>query len=242
MKYSLVSREVIADSVEIVAMAHMFDGLVLVSSCDKIVPGMLMAALRLNIPSIMISGGPMLAGFTFESGAIDLISVYEAVGKVSSGQMTEEQLKIMEEYACPSCGSCSGMFTANSMNCLSEAIGMALPGNGTILAVTSERVRLAKKTGMKIMSLVEKDIKPRDIATIDAFENAITVDMAIGASTNTVLHLPAIANEAGIKLPLDLFDKISKKTPNLCKISPAGFHHMEDLYKAGGIYAVMSEL
>ncbi len=242
MRYSLVSREVIADSIEIVAMAHMFDGLVFIPNCDKIVPGMMMAALRLNIPSIFISGGPMLAGFTLESGPIDLISVYEAVGKVSSGQMTEQQLKIMEECACPSCGSCSGMFTANSMNCLTEALGLALPGNGTILAVSSERIRLAKKAGMKIMSLVEKDIKPRDITTEKAFENAIIVDMAIGASTNTVLHLPAIANEAGIKLSLDLFDKISKQTPNLCKISPAGSHHMEDLYRAGGIYAVMNEL
>ncbi|MCL5674135.1 MAG: dihydroxy-acid dehydratase [Candidatus Omnitrophica bacterium] len=242
MKYSLVSREVIADSVEIMAMSHMFDGLVLIPNCDKIIPGMMMAALRLNIPSILISGGPMLAGFSSEFGTIDLISVYEAVGKVSSGQMTEEQLKIMEEYACPSCGSCSGMFTANSMNCLSEAIGMALPGNGTILAVTSERIRLAKKAGMKIMELVEKDIKPKDITTKEAFENAITVDMAIGASTNTVLHLPAIANEAGISLSLDVFDRISKKTPNLCRISPAGTHHMEDLYRAGGIYGVMNEL
>ena len=242
MKYSLVSREVIADTVEIMAMAHGFDGLVLITDCDKIIPGMMMAALRLNLPSILVSGGPMLAGVCPDMGVVDLISVFEAVGKISSGQMTEQQLKILEEYACPTCGSCSGMFTANSMNCLSEVLGMALPYNGTIPAVHSARIRLAKKAGMRIVELVQQGIKIRDIVNIRSFENAIAVDMAIGASTNTVLHLPAIANEAGIQLTVDLFDRISKKVPNLCKISPAGSHHMEDLDRAGGIPAVIKEL
>ncbi|MCM8806088.1 MAG: dihydroxy-acid dehydratase [Candidatus Omnitrophica bacterium] len=242
MKYSLVSREVIADTVEIMAMAHGFDGLVLITDCDKIIPGMMMAALRLNLPSILVSGGPMLAGVCPDMGVVDLISVFEAVGKISSGQMTEQQLKILEEYACPTCGSCSGMFTANSMNCLSEVLGMALPYNGTIPAVHSARIRLAKKAGMRIVELVQQGIKIRDIVNIRSFENAIAVDMAIGASTNTVLHLPAIANEAGIQLTVDLFDRISKNVPNLCKISPAGSHHMEDLDRAGGIPAVIKEL
>jgi len=242
MKYSLVSREVIADTVEIMAMAHGFDGLILITDCDKIIPGMMMAALRLNLPSILVSGGPMLAGVCPDMGVVDLISVFEAVGKISSGQMTEQQLKILEEYACPTCGSCSGMFTANSMNCLSEVLGMALPYNGTIPAVHSTRIRLAKKAGMRIVELVQQGIKIRDIVNIRSFENAIAVDMAIGASTNTVLHLPAIANEAGIQLTVDLFDRISKKVPNLCKISPAGSHHMEDLDRAGGIPAVIKEL
>lgn len=242
MKYSLVSRELIADSVEIMAMAHGFDGIVLVTDCDKIIPGMMMAALRLNLPSILVSGGPMLAGKCPGLGTVDLISVFEAVGKVSSKEMNEEMLDILEEYACPTCGSCAGMFTANSMNCLSEVLGFALPYNGTIPAVNSARIRLAKMSGMRIMELVKNDIKIRDIVTKGSFENAIAVDMAIGASTNTVLHLPAIANEAGIQLSLDLFDKISKKVPNLCKISPAGSHHMEDLDRAGGIPAVMKEL
>ncbi|MCM8822206.1 MAG: dihydroxy-acid dehydratase [Candidatus Omnitrophica bacterium] len=242
MKYSLVSRELIADSIEIMAEAHGFDGLVLVTNCDKIIPGMIMSALRLNLPTILVSGGPMLAGQCPGIGTVDLISVFEAVGKVSAGEMSEDQLKILEEYACPTCGSCSGMFTANSMNCLSEVLGIALPYNGTILAVDSARVRLAKKAGMRIMELAKNNVKIRDVVNYISFENAIAVDMAIGASTNTVLHLPAIANEAGIDLTLDIFDRISKNVPNLCKISPAGFHHMEDLNRAGGIPAVMKEL
>ncbi|MGC9066251.1 MAG: dihydroxy-acid dehydratase [Candidatus Ratteibacteria bacterium] len=242
MKYSLVSRELIADSIEIMAKAHGFDGLVLVASCDKIIPGMMMAALRLNIPAILISGGPMLAGVCPGAGTVDLISVFEAVGKVSSGEITEQQLKILEDYACPTCGSCSGMFTANSMSCIAEVLGIALPYNGTIPAVNSARIRLAKLAGIKIMEMVKNNVNIRDIVTIKSFENAIAVDMAIGASTNTVLHLPAIAHEAGIALTLNLFDSISKKVPNLCKISPAGSHHMEDLDRAGGIPAVMKEL
>ena len=241
MKYSLPSREIIADSVEIMAMAHPFDGLVLVPNCDKIVPGMLMAMLRLNVPAIIVSGGPMLAGRLGEK-TIDLISMFEGVGKVASKQMSEEELREMENEACPTCGSCSGMYTANSMNCLTEALGLGLPGNGTIPAVMAKRYRLAKHAGMKVMELVNKKIKPRDIATLEAFKNAIAVDMALVGSTNTVLHLPAIANEAGIELDLTLFDKISAKTPNLCRLSPAGFHHLEDLDRAGGIYAVMAEL
>ncbi|HOL50034.1 MAG TPA: dihydroxy-acid dehydratase [bacterium] len=242
MKYSLVSRELIADSIEIMAKSHGFDGLVLVASCDKIIPGMIMAALRLNLPAILISGGPMLAGVCPGAGTVDLISVFEAVGKVSSGEITEQQLKILEDYACPTCGSCAGMFTANSMNCLAEVLGIALPYNGTIPAVHSARIRLAKQAGMKIMEMVKNNVSIKDITTMKSFENAIAVDMAIGASTNTVLHLPAIAHEAGIDLTLDLFDSISKKIPNLCKISPAGSHHMEDLDRAGGIPAVMKEL
>ncbi|MFH1783807.1 MAG: dihydroxy-acid dehydratase [bacterium] len=241
MNYSLPSREIIADSVEIMAMAHPFDGLVLVPNCDKIIPGMLMAMLRLNIPSIVVSGGPMLAG-CMDGKSVDLITVFEAIGKVAMKKMTEKELEQLENKACPTCGSCSGMFTANSMNCLTEALGLGLGGNGTIPAVFADRQRLAKKAGMKVMDLVARKVKPRDIATLEAFKNAIAVEMALGSSTNTVLHLPAIANEAGIKLDLSLFDKISAKTPNLCKLSPAGEHHMEDLDRAGGIYAVMEEL
>jgi len=241
MKYSLISRELIADSVEIMATATPFDGMVLVTNCDKIVPGMLMAMLRLNIPSIIISGGPMLAGRRGDD-PIDLISVFEGVGARASGKITDEEFLEIENNACPGVGSCSGMFTANSMNCLSEALGLALPGNGTIPAVFSSRTRLAKEAGKKIMTLVDKDIKPRDIATREAFENAIHMEMALGSSTNTVLHLPAIAHEAGIDLDLNLFNKISAETPNLCKISPAGTSHMEDLHRAGGIPAVMGEL
>jgi len=241
MKFSLPSREIIADSVEIMASAHPFDGLVLIPNCDKIVPGMLMAALRLNIPSILISGGPMLAG-NLRGKDIDLITVFEAVGKISSGKMKMAELCELEECACPTCGSCSGMFTANSMNCISEALGLAPFGNGTVPAVMSQRRRLAKKAGMKIIELTKKNIKPRQIATTEAFKNAITVEMALGSSTNTVLHLPAIAKEAGIKLELAAFDKISRKTPNLCKLSPAGPWHLEDLDRAGGIPAVMKEL
>ncbi len=241
MKYSLCSRELIADSIEIMATAHPFDALVLIPNCDKIVPGMLMAALRLNIPAILISGGPMLAG-CFQGKALDLISVFEAVGSFTSGKMTEEKLKFLEDNACPGYGSCSGMFTANSMNCLSEALGLALPGNGTIPAVMAERKRLAKYAGVRIMHLYQRNVCPRDITVLAAFKNAIRVEMALGASTNTVLHLPAIANEAKVPLDLELFDQLSKSTPNLCRLSPAGTSHLEDLHRAGGIPAVMSEL
>ena len=241
MKYSLMSREVIADSIEIMAMAHPFDGLVLVTNCDKIVPGMLMAALRLNIPSIIISGGPMLSG-EFMGKAVDVISVFEALGEVASGRMTEEDLKCLEDVACPGCGSCAGMFTANSMNCLSEAIGLALPGNGTIPAVMAERIRLAKESGMQIIELIERGIRPRDIATISAFKNAISVDMALGCSTNTVLHLIAIAHEAKVAIDLKMFDEISKNVPQLCSLRPGGPHFLQDLHAAGGIPAVMMEL
>lgn len=241
MKYSLATREIIADSIEAVSMAHPFDGLVLISSCDKIVPGMIMAALRLNIPSIVISGGPMLAG-KFKGEDIDYSTCYEAIGKYKKGKYTDEDLREIEEEACPTCGSCSGMFTANSMNCLSEAIGIALPGNGTIPAFYSKRLRLAKIAGMKIMELVNKNIKPKDIVTIDAVKNALAVDMALGCSTNTILHLPAIANEAGVDFNLEMVNEISNRTPNLCRLSPAGNHHLEDLYSAGGVEAVMNEL
>ena len=241
MKYSLASRELIADSIEIMAMAHPFDGLVMVTNCDKIVPGMLMAALRLNIPAVVVSGGPMMAGLSGGATA-DLISVFEGVGKVKAGRIRQRDLAALEDEACPGCGSCSGMFTANSMNCLTEAIGLGLPGNGTIPAVHAARRRLAKQAGMAVMTLLKKNIRPRDIATPDAFRNAIAVDMALGCSTNTVLHLPAIAREAGIVLDLDLFNEISAKTPNLCHLSPAGPHHLEDLHRAGGIPAVMKEI
>jgi len=246
MKYSLASRELIADSVEIMATAHAFDALVMISSCDKIVPGMLMAAARLNIPAIFICGGPMLAGIHPQSHSatkkIDLISVFESVGAVKSGKMTEEELSQIEDAACPTCGSCAGMFTANSMNCLTEAIGMGLPGNGTIPSVMSARIRLAKETGMKIVELLEKGITPGRILTKEAFRNAITVDMALGCSTNTVLHLAAIAREAGVDFDLNLINTISRSTPHLCSLSPGGKHHVEDLYRAGGIPAVMHEL
>ena len=246
MKYSLPSRELIADSVEIVAMAHAFDALVFIPNCDKIIPGMLMAAIRLNIPSIFISGGPMLAGYYSEAGGepkqVDLSSVFEAVGKVASGTMSELELSVLEDYACPGCGSCSGMFTANTMNCLTEAIGMGLSGNGTIPAVDIRRRKLANEAGKKIMELLEKGIKPRDIFTKDAVYNALTVDVALGGSTNSVLHLMAVANEAGISFPLSLVNKISQGTPTLCKLRPAGGHHVEDLDRAGGIPALMHEL
>ncbi|MBN1102040.1 MAG: dihydroxy-acid dehydratase [Deltaproteobacteria bacterium] len=244
MKYSLASRELIADSVEVMAMSHAFDGLVLVPNCDKIVPGMLMAAARLDIPCILVSGGPMLAGRDpSEPGRkIDLITVFEAVGAVRSGRMTLETLTAMEDAACPTCGSCSGMFTANSMNCLSEAIGMALPGNGTVPAVMAARIRLAKQTGAQILALVEKGITPRQIMGEKAFTNALAVDMAIGCSTNTVLHLTAIAYEAGQPLDLKRINEVSRATPNLCSLSPAGKDHLEDLDRAGGVSAVMKEL
>ena len=244
MKYSLASRELIADSIEVMAKAHAFDGLVLVPNCDKVVPGMLMAAARLDIPAIVISGGPMLAGRHPEKSgeAIDLISVFEAVGAVRSGKMSPETLAAVENEACPTCGSCAGMFTANSMNCLTEAIGMALPGNGTIPAVMAARIRLAKETGMQAVHLIEKGITARRIMSKEAFANALTVDMALGCSTNTVLHLSAIAREAGEKLDLRKVNEISGRTPNLCCLSPAGKHHLEDLDRAGGISAVLKEL
>lgn len=241
MKYSLGSRELIADSVEIMAIAHAFDGLVFIPNCDKIIPGMLMAAARINVPSIFVSGGPMLAGVV-NGKKVSLTQVFEGVGAAVAGNMSEKELAELEENACPSCGSCSGMFTANSMNCLTEALGMGLPGNGSIPAVYSERIRLAKKAGMKIMELLHKDLRPLDILTYDAFINAIHVDMAIGCSSNSVLHLLAIANEAGIELDLDLFNEISFETPNLCRLSPAGIHDMEDFYHAGGIKALLNEL
>ncbi|MDY2986261.1 MAG: dihydroxy-acid dehydratase [Peptoniphilus sp.] len=241
MKYSLVSREVICDSIEIMARAHSLDALVLIPSCDKVVPAMLMAAARVNIPSIIISGGPMLAG-KFNGKNADITTVFEAVGKVADNKMTCDELKCLEESACPTCGSCSGMFTANSMNCMTEALGMALNGNASIPAVYADRKRLAKYAGMKIMELLKKDLKPRDIMTKEAFHNALTVDMALGCSTNTVLHLTAIAHEAGVDINLDLINEISSKTPNLCKLSPAGNHYMEDLHVSGGVKAVMNEL
>ncbi len=241
MKYSLPSRELICDSIEVMAMAHPFDGLVLVANCDKIVPGMLMAALRLNIPAILISGGPMLAG-QYRDRKVDLITVFEGVGAVKAGRMNETELAELADCACPGCGSCAGMFTANSMNCLSEAIGLALPGNGTIPAVHAARFRLAKEAGMKIMELVEKGLLPRQIATLEAFQNAMAVDMALGCSTNTVLHVPAIAREAGIDLNLGQFNDISERTPHLCHLSPGGPHHLEDLDRAGGVPAVMKVL
>lgn len=241
MKYSLASRELIADSVEVMAMAHPFDGLVCVPNCDKIIPGMLMAALRLNIPTVFVSGGPMLAG-RLGGKMVDLIGVFEGVGAVKAGRMKERELAALEECACPGCGSCAGMFTANSMNCMTEALGLGLPGNGTIPAVHAARDRLAKRAGMAVMHLVKRDIKPRDIATAAAFRNAMAVDMALGCSTNTVLHLPAIAHEAGIDLELDLFNEISAKTPRLCSLSPGGPHRIEELDAAGGIQAVLAEL
>lgn len=241
MKYSLASRELIADTIETMTLAHSLDGLVLIPNCDKVVPGMMMAAARLNIPSIIVSGGPMLAG-RYNNKKVDLTTVFEGVGKFSNGEMTEDELKKLESCACPTCGSCSGMFTANSMNCMAEALGLALEGNGTIPAVYSERKRLAKEAGFKIMELVEKDITPSKILTQEAFKNALTVDMALGCSTNTVLHLTAIAYEVGIKLDLKEINNISERTPNLCRLSPAGGYHIEDLYMAGGIKAVMKEL
>lgn len=241
MKYSLPSRELIADSVETLAQAHQLDALVLIPNCDKIVPGMLMAAARLNIPSILVSGGPMLAG-RFDGEEISLSKTFETVGAYKAGLVTEEQLLECETGSCPGCGSCSGMYTANSMNCLSEAIGMALPGNGTIPAVHAARIHLAKHAGMKIMELLEKDIKPRDILTAKAFRNALTCEMALGCSTNTVLHLLAIAHEAGVEVDLHLLNELSAKVPNLCHLAPAGPHHIEELDRAGGIPAVMHEL
>ena len=239
MHYSLPSREITADSVEIMATAHPFDALVCIANCDKSVPAMLMAMLRLNIPAILVSGGPMLAG---NNGRADLVSMFEAVGQVSKGAMSAKELEALERCACPGCGSCAGMFTANSMNCLSEAIGLALPGNGTTPAILADRVRIAKSAGMKVMELLKRDIRPRDIVTKAAVHNAVTVDMALGCSTNTVLHLPAIFAEGQLDLNLDIFDAVSRKTPNLCKLSPAGPDHIEDLHRAGGIQAILAEL
>ena len=241
MKYSLVTRDLIADSTECMALAHAFDALVMVPNCDKNVPGLLMAAARLNIPCIFVSGGPMLAG-RVKGCKTSLSSMFEAVGSYNSGKITAEELNEYENKVCPSCGSCSGMYTANSMNCLTEVLGMALRGNGTIPAVYSERIQLAKRAGMKIMELLEKDIKPRDIMTEEAFSNALTMDMALGCSTNSMLHLPAIAHECGIDLNLDIANEISSHTPNLCHLAPAGRTYMEDLNEAGGIYAVMNEI
>ncbi len=241
MRYSLASRELIADSVELMAQAHPFDGLVLVTSCDKITPGMVMAMLRLNIPAIVVAGGPMLTG-DWMGKKVNLITVFEGIGQVKAGNLTEPELWDLENEACPTCGSCAGMFTANSMNCLTEAIGLAMPGNGTIPAISAARIRLAKKAGAQVMRLVEMDLKPRDIATMAAFKNAIAVDMALGCSTNTVLHVPAIAHEAEVDLPLELFNEISRKTPHLCNMIPGGPHSLHDLNLAGGIQAIIREL
>lgn len=241
MKYSLVTRDLIADSTECMALAHQFDGLVMVPNCDKNVPGLLMAAARVNIPTVFVSGGPMLAGH-LGGKKRSLSSMFEAVGAHAAGKMTDEEVKEYENKVCPTCGSCSGMYTANSMNCLTEALGMGLKGNGTIPAVYSERIKLAKHAGMKVMELLEKNIRPRDIMTKDAFMNALTVDMALGCSTNSMLHLPAIAHEAGVELNVDIANDISAKTPNLCHLAPAGPTYMEDLNEAGGVYAVMNEL
>jgi dihydroxy-acid dehydratase len=245
MKYSLPSRELIADSVEILAQAHAFDGLVFIPNCDKVVPGMLMAAIRLNLPSVFVSGGPMLAGKFGQGSAarsVDLITVFQAVGEVARGNMTEAELQELEMVACPGCGSCAGMFTANTMNCLSEALGMALPGNGTIPAVEERRVQLAYKAGQQVMEVLAKDIRPKDVITKDSLYNAFAVDMALGGSTNSVLHLTAIAHEAGIDFPLSLINEISDSVPHICKLSPVSDYHIEDLDLAGGIPAIMHEL
>ncbi len=241
MKYSLVTRDLIADSTEAMAMAHQFDALVMVPNCDKNVPGLLMAAARVNVPTVFVSGGPMLAGHV-KGEKRSLSSMFEAVGSYAAGTMTEEDVKEFENKVCPTCGSCSGMYTANSMNCLTEALGMGLQGNGTIPAVYSERIKLAKKAGMQVMEMLKKDIRPRDIMTEKAFMNALTVDMALGCSTNSMLHLPAIAHEAGVELNVDIANEVSARTPNLCHLAPAGPTYMEDLNEAGGVYAVMNEL
>lgn len=241
MNYSLPSRELVADGIESMIEANAFDAVVMIPNCDKIVPGMLMAAARVNIPAVVVSGGPMLAG-RHKGKTLDLNKVFEGVGSVRAGIMNEQELQQLEDHACPGCGSCSGMFTANSMNCLTEVLGLGLPGNGTIPAVYAERIRLAKEAGMKVMEVLSKGLCPRDILTQEAFENALTLDMALGCSTNSVLHLTAIAYEAGIEIDLDIVNTISFRTPNLCKLSPAGPHHIEDLHEAGGIPAVMKEL
>ena len=241
MKYSLVTRDLIADSTEAMAMAHQFDALVMVPNCDKNVPGLLMAAARVNVPTVFVSGGPMLAGHV-KGQKRSLSSMFEAVGSYAAGTMTEDDVKEFENKVCPTCGSCSGMYTANSMNCLTEALGMGLQGNGTIPAVYSERIKLAKRAGMKVMEMLEKNIRPRDIMTKEAFMNALTVDMALGCSTNSMLHLPAITHEAGVELNVDIANEVSARTPNLCHLAPAGPTYMEDLNEAGGVYAVMNEL
>nr|WP_241635135.1 dihydroxy-acid dehydratase [Fusobacterium gastrosuis] len=241
MKYSLVTRNIIADSIEATAMATPFDAIVFIPNCDKVVPGMLIAAARLNIPSLIISGGAMLAG-VYKGKKVGLSNVFEAIGQFNAGKMSQKELDMVEDLACPTCGSCSGMYTANTMNCLTEALGMALPGNGTIPAVFSERLRLAKKAGMQIMEVLKADLRPRDVLTKEAFENAVAVDMALGGSSNTALHLPAIAHEAGIELTLDDFNEIAKKTPQLCKLSPSGEYFIEDLYRAGGVTGVMKRM
>ena len=241
MRYSLVTRDLIADSTECMAMAHQFDALVCIPNCDKNVPGLLMAAARVNVPTVFVSGGPMLAGHV-KGEKRSLSSMFEAVGSYAAGTMTEEDVYDFECNACPTCGSCSGMYTANSMNCLTEVLGMGLKGNGTIPAVYSERLRLAKRAGMQVMELLKQDIRPRDIMTKEAFLNALTVDMALGCSTNSMLHLPAIAHEAGVELNPEMANAISEKTPNLCHLAPAGYHYIEELNEAGGVYAVMNEL
>ena len=241
MKYSLVTRDLIADSTECMALAHHFDALVMIPNCDKNVPGLLMAAARVNVPTVFVSGGPMLAGHV-KGKKTSLSSMFEAVGSYAAGKFTLEDVEEFENNACPTCGSCSGMYTANSMNCLTEVLGMGLKGNGTIPAVYSERIKLAKQAGMAVMDMYRKNIRPRDIMTADAFENALTADMALGCSTNSMLHLPAIANECGIKIDLDMVNEISARTPNICHLAPAGHAYMEDLNEAGGIYAVLNEL
>jgi dihydroxy-acid dehydratase len=241
MRYSLPSRELIADSVEVMVQAHRFDGIVMISTCDKITPGMLMAAARLNIPAIMVTGGPMLSG-VYKGKKVGTDSMFEAIGKVAAGKMSEEELKCLEDVACPTCGSCNGMFTANTMACVTEALGMSLPGCATPVAVSAERLRIAKATGERVVGLVKEDLKPRDILSSDSFENAIMVDMALGGSTNTVLHVTAIANEAEVDLPLSLFDKLSKRVPHICSMIPSGPYDMKDLDEAGGIPAVMKQL
>ena len=241
MKYSLVTRDLIADSTECMALAHHFDALVMIPNCDKNVPGLLMAAARVNVPTVFVSGGPMLAGHV-KGKKTSLSSMFEAVGSYAAGKFTMEDVEEFENNACPTCGSCSGMYTANSMNCLTEVLGLGLKGNGTIPAVYSERIKLAKQAGMAVMDMYRKNIRPRDIMTADAFENALTADMALGCSTNSMLHLPAIANECGIKIDLDMVNKISARTPNICHLAPAGHAYMEDLNEAGGIYAVLNEL
>ena len=241
MKFSLPSRELIMDSIEVMAQGHAMDALVMVTNCDKIIPGMAMAAAKLNIPAIVLSGGPMLTG-VLKGREVDLNTVFEAVGKRIAGTMTDEEVREVEDCACPGCGSCAGMFTANTMNCMMEALGLALPGNGTIPAVFAARDRLAKDAGRAIMALLEKDIRPRDILTEEAFRNAVAVDLALGGSTNTALHLPAIAHAAGLELPLELFNTVGQKVPHLCNMSPAGPHHIQDLYGAGGVQAVMARL
>ncbi len=245
MRYSLVTRELIADSIECMVMAHAFDAVVYVPNCDKIIPGMLMAAARLNVPAVFVSGGPMLAGrHTTASGTrtVSLTTMFEAVGAVGAGTMGEAELNQLENEACPGCGSCAGMFTANSMNCVTEALGMGLPGNGTIPAVYAERIRLAKQAGMLVMEVLKKDLRPRQIMTKTAFRNALALDMALGCSTNTALHLPAIAHEAGVELTLDILNEVSAVTPNLCRLAPVSATHIEDLYAAGGVQAVLKEL